>query len=217
MTINNKLAKMLAIPTMAAALATPASGVVIASPNGITSNSTSTSVDYDFLHTEDGSPYESLLGQHQLVDMLWQIPEVKTEYGNNFGSFATDSSVHGYSIEAGISPVGNGWFSSLNADGTYNVENVGGFAGFDFDEFNANKTMNGNYFFNNSLTDVNDDGKNDYELKFLGDLTPTELSDSFTITGSLPTEGQHSIIANSGIDQFTNNYDSRLAFVATGG
>jgi len=178
MTINKKLQNGVALSAAALALmASPAKGsIIIESPTGIGSNATITAHDYDFRNGDEGINYESLLGKHQLDDMLWAIPEVQTQYGGNFGSFATDSAAHGYSIESG-SQVGNGWSSSLNADGTYSIGNLSStnpsaIPGGDFDIFSDNKIMNGNYFFNNSLTDVNNDGNNDYQLKFWNDLNP---------------------------------------------
>ncbi len=177
--------------------------VIMTSPNGIIENSSLVSIDADITNNDTGATYDSLRLDSQLADLLWSSYQVPTLYGNDFQTFLSSGDI-GYGIEPGspTTNVYNGWNANFDSNGAVDIDNIGGPS----DVFSSGKTMDGNFFFDKQILDADNDGLANYDLKFLTDLTTSELNDPLTIVGSV---GSH----NNG--NFVEAYDG--LFTATSG
>lgn len=152
-------------------------------------------------NNDSGVTYNSLKFDSQLADLLWSAYGVTDLYNNDFSSFV-NSGTFGYDIDSVLSQVKNGWNSNVNSDGTISLTNVGGPS----DQFNTGKTMTGNYFFNKSLLDADNDGNPNYTFHLLSDAEGMpNFSSPLTKTGIVGSglDSGHFLEAYFGIDTFS--------------
>ena len=158
-------------------------------------------------NNDTGVSYNSLKFDSQLADLLWSAYGVSDLYDNDFSSF-TGSGDFGYNISSG-SQVQGGWNSSVNGDGTISLSHIGGRPS-DYDQFNTDKTMTGNYFLNKSLLDADNDGNANYTFHLLSDAqSMPNFSSPLTKTG----------IVGSGLDSgdFLEAYTTGTSIFSTSG
>ena len=187
----------------------PTKGYMVMINDTIGSVGNDVTAKIDIENNDTGATYDSLRLDSQLADLLWSSYQVPTLYGNDFQTFLSSGDIE-YEIDT-VGDVHNGWNTNFDSNGAVDIDNVSAtnpsaIPGGDYDVFSSGKTMQGTYFIDKQILDAENDGLANYDLKFLTDLTTSELNDPLTIVGSV---GSH----NNG--NFVEAYDG--LFTATSG
>lgn len=210
MTLNKKLQNGVALSAAVLALmASPAKGQIVINQPDIGNIGGQINAGVNYTNNATGVSFDSLQSDSQWFDMWKQAYGVSDVYTTD--ADLANSGLIGYNISSG-SQVGDGWFTTQNANGTVSYDNIGGRAA---DDFSTNKTLSGNFFAGSQLNDMDNDGLANYDLKFLDDLTTSELNNPLTIIGAIgANNGGYSIFADAGINS-TGAIGNQYALVPT--